>query len=186
MCRCVSSLNNQAHRLLTIIREWKWQLEMKAAAPRRRRCRQAAAGGGSAGRRRQMSAVMTRRLWPRFLVVIKIPRKRVIVPVGVHAEAALGPSWTRTHVRGRGASGRERAQPNSLPPSLIQGFVALLNTAAQIICSCSQGGGVVEGGWGQAGLVSHSLGSGEPARSCQTCGPVNVTGLRLRRLPGPR
>lgn len=86
---------------------------------------------------------------------------------------------------GRGTSGRERAQPNSLPPSLIQGFVALLNTAAQIICSCSQGGGVV-GGWGQAGLVSHSLGSGEPARSCQTCGPVNVTGLRLRRLPGPR
>lgn len=59
MCR---SLNNQAHRLLTIIREWKWQLEMEAAASRSRRCRQAAAGGDPAGQRRQMSAVMTRKV----------------------------------------------------------------------------------------------------------------------------
>lgn len=58
MCR---SPNNQGHRLLTIIREWKWQLGMKAAVSRSGRCRPAAAaaaGGASAGRQQQMSALM--------------------------------------------------------------------------------------------------------------------------------
>lgn len=51
MCICVPVLwlCNQCHRLLTITRQWKWQLEIKAGVSSQGQCRPAAAGLGTAG-----------------------------------------------------------------------------------------------------------------------------------------